>query len=58
MKFYAGPKFLFSNMSDFLTYDENIIMNTLPAMMNIVPSLVPDTKRSIFIVFTIQTDVS
>ena len=58
MKFYAGPKFLFLNMMDFGACDVNDIMNTLFAITNIDPSLIPDTNRGILIVFTMQTVVS
>ena len=40
-----------------LSHFDNI-MNALPTIMNIVPSLVTNTKRGILIVFTIQTLVS
>ena len=46
------------NMSNFLTCDVNNIMNTLLTILNIVPSVVLDTKRSILIVFITQTVVS
>ena len=58
MKFYAGPTFLFLNLTNFLTFDVNFIMNTFSTMMDIVPPFNADTKRGILIAFTIQTLVS
>ena len=35
MKFYAGPKFLFSNMMNCHTFNVDIIMNTIRTITNI-----------------------
>jgi hypothetical protein len=51
-------RFPFLNLINFRTYGVNNIMNTLPTIMDIVPSIISDTKRSILTVFKIQTVVS
>ena len=57
MKFYAGPKFLFSNMMNCHTFDVDIIMNSILANTNMVTSMIPDIKQYSLIVSMFQTAV-
>jgi hypothetical protein len=57
MKFYAGPKFLFSNMMNCHTFDVDIIMNTILLITNIITSDIPSMTQCILIVLMFQTTV-
>ena len=49
MKFYAGPKFLFSNMMTCRTFDVDLIMNTILTNTNMVTSINHVSNNSICI---------
>jgi hypothetical protein len=54
MKFYAGPKFLFSNMMHSHTFDVDFITNTILTIMKIITSKIPSMKQYILIVSMFQ----